>query len=259
MLLVIDVGNTNTSLGIYEAGRLRASWRLTTRREQTADEWGVFIQTLLATRGIEQQHITGVAISNVVPPIQQALEWMCDRYFGVSPLTVEPGVTADLPLNVDVPREVGADRVVSCVAGIALYGTPLIVVDFGTATRFDCVNARGEFIGGAIAPGINTAAEALVSRAARLFRVELVRPKDAIGRHTVTNIQSGMIYGWAGLVDGLVERMRREMEGDVKIVGTGGLVAQMREVVQCLQFVNPDLKLEGLRMLWERAHPGTSV
>jgi type III pantothenate kinase len=259
MLLVIDVGNTNTSLGIYEVGRLRASWRLTTRREQTADEWGVFIQTLLATRGIEQQHITGVAISNVVPPIQQALEWMCDAYFGVSPLTVEPGVTADLPLNVDVPREVGADRVVSCVAGIALYGTPLIVVDFGTATRFDCVNTRGEFIGGAIAPGINTAAEALVSRAARLFRVELVRPKDAIGRHTVTNIQSGMIYGWAGLVDGLVERMRREMEGDVKVVGTGGLVGQMREVVQCLQFVNPDLKLEGLRMLWERAHPGASV
>jgi len=133
------------------------------------------------------------------------------------------------------------------------------VVDFGTATRFDCVNTRGEFIGGAIAPGINTAAEALVSRAARLFRVELVRPKDAIGRHTVTNIQSGMIYGWAGLVDGLVERMRREMEGDVKVVGTGGLVDQMREVVQCLQFVNPDLKLEGLRMLWERAHPGGSV
>jgi type III pantothenate kinase len=160
MLLVIDVGNTNTSLGIYEVGRLRASWRLTTRREQTADEWGVFIQTLLATRGIEQQHITGVAISNVVPPIQQALEWMCDRYFGVSPLTVEPGVTPDLPLDVDVPREVGADRVVSCVAGIALYGTPLIVVDFGTATRFDCVNTRGEFIGGAIAPGINTAADA---------------------------------------------------------------------------------------------------
>ena len=172
---------------------------------------------------------------------------------------MEPGVTADLPLNVDVPREVGADRVVSCVAGVALYGTPLIVVDFGTATRFDCVNRRGEFIGGAIAPGINTAAEALVSRAARLVRVELVRPKDAIGRHTVSNIQSGMIYGWAGLVDGLVERMRREMESDVRVVGTGGLVGQMREVVQCLQFVNPDLKLEGLRILWERAHPTPSA
>jgi len=257
MLLVIDVGNTNTSLGIYENGRLRVSWRLTTRREQTADEWGVFIQTLLGSRGIAQHDITGVAISNVVPPIQQALEWMCERYFGVSPLNVEPGVTPDMPLAVDFPREVGADRVVSCVAGVALYGTPLIVVDFGTATRFDCVNRRGEFIGGAIAPGLNTAGEALVSRAARLFRVELVRPKDAIGRNTVTNIQSGMIYGWAGLVDGIVERMRLEMEADVKVVGTGGLVGQMREVVQSLQFVNPDLKLEGLRILWERANPGT--
>src|SRR5690349_11411348 len=166
MLLVIDVGNTNTSLGIYERERLRASWRLTTRREQTADEWGVFIQTLLATRGIEQQHITVVAISNVAPPVQQALEWMRDRYFGVSPLTVEPGVTPALPLTVDVPREVGADRIVSCAAAIALCGTPLIVVDCGTATRLARVNRRGEFIGGAIAPGISTAAEALVSRAA---------------------------------------------------------------------------------------------
>ena len=153
MLLVIDVGNTNTVLGVHDGEELKAHWRLTTRREQTADEWGVFIQTLLGTRGIAQGDITGVAISNVVPPIQQALEWMCERYFGVNPLTVEPGVTADLPLNVDTPREVGADRIVSCVAAIALYGTPLIVVDFGTATRFDCVNSRGEFIGGAIAPG----------------------------------------------------------------------------------------------------------
>ncbi|HET7874020.1 MAG TPA: type III pantothenate kinase [Methylomirabilota bacterium] len=255
MLLVIDVGNTNTSLGVYDGARLLVSWRLTTRREQTADEWGVFIQSLLRTRGIEQHQITGVAISNVVPTIQQHLEWMSEAYFGTVPYSVDPGVTPTLPLAVDVPREVGADRLVSCVAGAALYGKPLIVVDFGTATRFDCVNARGEFIGGAIAPGLNTAAEALVSRAARLYRVELVRPKEAIGRNTATNIQSGMIYGWAGLVDGLVERMRREMDGDVKVVGTGGLVGQMREVVQSIQFVNPHLKLEGLRMLWEEQHP----
>src|SRR5258705_2750034 len=186
MLLVIDVGNTNTSMGIYDGARLRASWRLTTRREQTADEWGVFIQTLLGTRGIAQQDITGVAISNVVPPIQHALEWICDPYFGVDPLTVEPGVTADLPLNVDTPREVGADRVVSCVAAVALYGTPLIVVDFGTATRFDCVNRRGEFIGGAIAPGINHPTHAPGSRAARLFPGDTRRPHDPIGRNTAT-------------------------------------------------------------------------
>ena len=179
----------------------------------------MFIQTLLGTRGIAQQDITGVAISNVVPPIQQALEWMCERYFGVNPLTVEPGVTADLPLNVDVPRDVGADRVVSCVAGIALYGIPLIVVDFGTATRFDCVNSRGEFIGGAIAPGINTAAEALVSRAARLFRVELVRPKEAAAatpsRNPVREITAGRARD--GIGSGCPE-----MEGDLKVVGNGG-------------------------------------
>ncbi len=255
MLLVIDVGNTNTSLGVYDGSRLLVSWRLTSRREQTADEYGVFIQTLLDTRGIGQQQISGVAISNVVPPVQQTLEWMAEAYFGVQPLTVEPGVNTVLPLKVDAPHEVGADRVVSCVAAITLYGPPLIVVDFGTATRFDCVNSRGEFIGGAIAPGISTAAEALVTKAARLYRVEMVRPKEAIGRNTVTNIQSGMIYGYAGLVDGIVERMRREMEGDVKVVATGGLVGQMREVAQSIQHVNPDLKLEGLRIIWEQAHP----
>jgi len=142
------------------------------------------------------------------------------------------------------------------VAGIAIYGTPLIVVDFGTATNFDVVNARGEFVGGAIAPGLMVAAEALISRAARLYRVELVRPKDAIGRNTVTNIQSGVVYGYAGLVDGLVERMRRELDGSVRVVGTGGLASQMREVCQSLQHVNPDLRLEGLRLIWERANPG---
>lgn len=255
MLLVIDVGNTNTSLGVYDGERLLVSWRLTSRREQTADEYGVFIQTLLKTRGIEQQQISGVAISNVVPPVQQTLEWMTEAYFGVVPLTVEPGVNTTLPLLVEAPREVGADRIVSCVAAIALYGPPLIVVDFGTATRFDCVNSRGEFIGGAIAPGINTAAEALVTKAARLYRVEMVRPKEAIGRNTVTNIQSGMIYGFAGLVDGIVERMRSEMDGDVKVAATGGLVGQMREVAHSIQHVNQDLKLEGLRIIWEQAHP----
>jgi type III pantothenate kinase len=256
MLLVVDVGNTNTSLGVFDGRRLLVSWRVTTRRERTYDEWGFMIQGLLHTRGIEQPQIAGIAISNVVPPVQQPLERMSESYFGVHPLTVAPGVNTTLPLNVEAPKEVGADRVVSCVAAVALYGPPVIVVDFGTATRFDCVNARGEFVGGAIAPGINTAAEALVSRAARLYRVELIRPKEAIGRNTVTNIQSGMIYGWAGLVDGLVERMRRELVGDVKVVGTGGLVGQMREVVQSIQHVDPDLKLQGLRLIWEEAHPG---
>ena len=228
MLLVIEVGNTNTGVGVYDGRRLLVSWRLTSRREQTADEYGVFIEALLGTRGIEAQQITGVAISNVVPTVQQTLEWMCEAYFGVHPFTVQPGVNVSIPLRVDHPAEVGADRVCNVVAGMALYGKPLIVVDFGTATNFDVVNARGEFVGGAIAPGLTVAAEALISKAARLYRVELVRPKEAVGRNTVTNIQSGVVYGYAGLVDGLVERMRQELDGDVKVVATGGLAEVMR-------------------------------
>lgn len=257
MLLVIEVGNTNTGLGVYEGRRLLVSWRLTSRREQTADEYGVFIQSLLGTRGIAATQITGVAISNVVPTVQQTLEWMCEAYFGMHPFTVQPGVNVSIPLRVDHPTEVGTDRVCNVVAGVALYGKPLIVVDFGTATNFDVVNARGEFVGGAIAPGLVIATEALISKAARLYRVELVRPKEAIGRNTVTNIQSGVVYGYAGLVDGLVERMRQELDGDVKVVATGGLAAQMREVARSIQEVNANLRLEGLRMIWEQAHPLT--
>jgi type III pantothenate kinase len=256
MLLVVDVGNTNTGLGVFDGRRLVVSWRLASRREQTADEYGVFIQTLLASRGIERGQITAVAISNVVPPVQQTLEWMCEQYFGAHPFSVEPGVNVKMPLRVDNPREVGPDRIVNAVAAVEFYGPPLIVVDFGTATTFDCVNSRGEFIGGAIAPGITSAAEALISRAARLYRVELVRPKEAIGRNTITNIQSGLVYGYAGLVDGLVERIRAEMDGDPKVIATGGLAGLIREVARTIQRVDPDLTLQGLRLVWEQAHPG---
>lgn len=255
MLLVIEVGNTNTKIGVYDGPRLLVSWRLTTRREQTADEYGLFIETLLRTRGLTSTSIRGVAISNVVPPVQQHLEWMCEKYFAVTPWTVEPGVNTPIPLNVDNPREVGADRVVKAVAAIALYGPPLIVIDFGTATTFDCINARGEFIGGAIAPGISTAADALLNRAARLFRVELVRPKDAIGRNTVHNVQSGVVYGWAGLVDGIVERMKTEMDGTPRVVATGGHAGLIVNVARSIQDVHEHLAFEGLRLLWERANP----
>jgi type III pantothenate kinase len=164
-------------------------------------------------------------------------------------------VNTPIPLNVDNPREVGADRVVKAIAAIALYGPPLIVVDFGTATTFDCINARGEFIGGAIAPGIATAADALLNRAARLFRVELVRPKDAIGRNTVHNVQSGVVYGWAGLVDGIVERMKAEMDGTPRVVATGGHAGLIVNVARSIQDVHEHLAFEGLRLLWERANP----
>jgi type III pantothenate kinase len=255
MLLAIEVGNTNTKIGVYDGARLVVSWRLTTRREQTADEYGLFIETLLRTQGITPATIHGVAISNVVPPVQQALDWMCEKYFKVTPLTVESGVNTPLVLDVDNPREVGADRVVKAVAAIALYGAPLIVVDLGTATTFDCINARGEFIGGAIAPGIGTAADALLNRAARLFRVELVRPKDAIGRNTVNNIQSGLVHGWAGLVDGIVARMKAEMDGTPRVVATGGHAGLIVNVASSIQDVLEHLALEGLRMVWERANP----
>ncbi|HEV8311302.1 MAG TPA: type III pantothenate kinase [Methylomirabilota bacterium] len=254
MLLVIDVGNTNTKLGVYDDRRLVASSRLTSRREQTADEYGVFTRSLLRARGIDPGAIAGVAISSTVPRVQGTLEEMASRYFGVSALVVEPGVNVPVPILVDYPREVGPDRVVKVVAGVELYRPPLIIVDFGTATVFDCVSPRGEFIGGAIAPGIAIATEALTSKAARLFRVDLTRPKEAIGRNTVTNVQSGIIYGYAGLVDGLVDRIRAEMEGTPMVVATGGLVSLMHHVARSIEVVNPDLTLEGLRLIWERWH-----
>ena len=253
MLLVADVGNTNTVVGVFDGPRLLASWRLTSRREQTADEYGLFIETLLRTRGLQAQQIRAVAISNVVPPVQQTLEWMCEKYFGLVPYTVDPGVNTTMPLAVDNPREIGPDRIVNAVAARARYGPPLIIIDFGTATTFDCVNVGGEFIGGAIAPGITTATDALLSRAARLYRVELVRPKEAIGRNTVTNIQSGVVYGYAGLVDGIVERMKLEMEGKPRVIATGGLAKLMADVARSIEHVDDDLTLEGLRLLYEES------
>lgn len=253
MLLVVDVGNTNTVLGVYVEQRLLVSWRLTSRREQTADEYGVFIQALLRSRDIDPGRVDAVAISNVVPPVQQTLERMAEKYFGVVPVFVEPGVNSPIPLRVDNPSEVGPDRVVNAVGALHRYRPPLLVIDFGTATTFDCVNARGEFIGGAIAPGITTAVDALLTKAARLFRVEFVRPKDAIGRNTVTNIQSGIVYGYAGLVDGIVGRMRAEMDGVVTVIATGGLAALIADVTATIQHVEPDLTLEGLRLIYEHA------
>ena len=249
MLLVIDVGNTNTKVGLCDEAGLRVSWTLTTRREQTADEYGLFIEALLRSEGTERSQVTAVAISNVVPPVQQALEWMSDKYFKVSPFSVT-GSSSAMPLDVDEPREVGPDRIVSCIAARAIYGAPVIVVDLGTATRFDCVDARGAFVGGAIAPGLGVSIDALITRAARLFRVEMVRPETAIGRNTITNIQSGMIFGFAGLVDGLVDRMKRELAGASTVVGTGGLAPLIAGASRTIQHVNPDLKLEGLRLAW---------
>lgn len=253
MLLVMDVGNTNTVLGVYEGDRLRKSWRITTRREQTVDEYGVMIENLFQSATLSPQAIDAVAISCVVPTVLPTLEEMSRRYFHTSPVVAEPGVNVKVPMLVDNPREVGADRVINVVAAIRLYGPPLIVVDFGTATTFDVVSPRGEFLGGAIAPGLIIAAEALFSRGSQLYRVELTRPKTVIGRNTITNMQSGIIFGYAGLVDGIIERIRAEMGGDPRVVATGGLASLIQPESKYIQEVNPDLTLEGLRLLFAQS------
>jgi type III pantothenate kinase len=252
MLLVADVGNTNTKIGVFDGSHLLESWRLTSRREQTAEEYGVVIQTLLRGQGLDPSAVTEAAIASVVPPMQQTLERMCERYFGATPFSVEPGVNTPLPLAVDHPHEVGADRIVSAVGAAARYRLPLIVVDLGTATKFNCVNARGEFIGGAISPGIATSVDALFARAARLYRVEYVRPKEAIGRNTASNIQSGMVYGFAALVDGMVERIRAEMNGSPEVIATGGLAPLIADVARSVHHVDANLTLDGLRLCYER-------
>jgi type III pantothenate kinase len=252
MLLVADVGNTNTKIGVFDGAHLMVSWRLTSRREQTAEEYGVVIHTLLRRSGLDPGVVTEAAIASVVPPMQQTLERMCEGYFGVTPFSVEPGVNTPIPLAVDHPHEVGADRIVGAVGAVARYRIPLIVVDLGTATKFNCVNARGEFIGGAISPGIATSVDALFARAARLYRVEYVRPKEAIGRNTATNIQSGMVYGFAALVDGMIERIRAEMDGPPEVIATGGLAPLIADVARSVQHVDPNLTLDGLRLCHER-------
>jgi type III pantothenate kinase len=256
MLLAIDVGNTNVKLGLFAGERLAASWRVTTRAEQTADEYGALVQALLRGRDVAPGAVGDVAISSTVPSVQRAIEEMARRHFGASPLVVEPGVNVPVAMRVDYPREVGPDRVVKVLAATALYGPPLIIIDFGTATTFECVDGDGAFIGGAIAPGLATAGEALTSRAARLFRVDMTRPASAIGRNTVTNIQSGLIFGYAGLVDGLVGRMRAEMGGAPRVVATGGLVSLVQGLAASIDTVNPHLTLEGLRLFHQRTRSG---
>ena len=252
MLLALDIGNTNLKIGVYDGPRLVAAWRLLSRRDQTADEYGLFLGSLLRGRQIDPAAIEGVAIANVVPQVQQTFEWMSEHHLGRTPFTVS-AENCEVRLSVDYPSEVGADRIVTVIGALARHAAPLIVVDLGTATKFNCVNAQGEFIGGAIAPGIRTSADALLSRAARLFNVELTRPKEAVGRNTVTNIQSGFVYGFGGLLEGMVARLRTEMGGSPTVVATGGLAPLVADVTPSIQHVYEHLTLEGLRLAWERS------
>ncbi len=257
MLLVLNVNNTNTVIAIYPVigeriGELRATWRISTRQAQTADEYGILIRNLMQTEGVDSKEISGIVIASVVPPIDWILRQFSERYFNHNPLFIEPGVKTGLPILTDNPGEVGADRVANCVVAFQQYGGPCIVVDFGTATNFDVVSKQGEFLGGAIAPGVNVAAEALFARAARLPRVEIKRPPKVIGTNTVDNLQIGLFYGHIGLVDGILARMIAELGPETKCVATGGLARLIDGESKFISEVNDTLTLEGLRIIYQR-------
>lgn len=252
MLLVIDVGNTNIVLGVYKDTELLDHWRISTDRQRTTDEYGVLIRELFYLNDLRADDINAIIISSVVPPVVPTLERMCQRYFGLSPLLIGPGVKTGMDIRYDNPREVGADRIVNAVAAYEKYGGPVIIVDFGTATTFCAVDAKGVYLGGSICPGIGISTEALVQRTAKLPRIELKRTDSVICRNTIESMQAGVFYGFVGQVEGIVARMRRELDMSARVVATGGLAVVIAPATKAIDVVEPMLTLEGLRIIYER-------
>ena len=252
MIFVLDVGNTNTVLGVYEDNELKYHWRIETNRNKTEDEYGMIIKSLLEFEGLHFSDIKGVIISSVVPPIMSALERMCTRYFKLNPLVVGPGIKTGLNIKYDNPKEVGADRIVNAVAGIHYYGSPLIIVDFGTATTYCYINEEKQYMGGAIAPGITISTEALYSRAAKLPRIEITSPNEIIGKNTVSAMQAGILYGYVGQVEGIVARMKAQSKNMPKVIATGGLATLISKESDVIDEVDSFLTLKGLHLLYCR-------
>ena len=259
MLLAIDVGNSNTVLGVFDGDRLTESWRLQTLRERTADELGILVTHLFAERGVDKARVDGIIISSVVPPLTGTMEEMAERYFGRTPLTVDPATNTGMKILYTPATDVGADRIVNAVAAYEMFGRegrkPVIAVDFGTATTFDVISAAGEYVGGVICPGIGISADALFQRAARLPRVDVRKPPSIIGQTTVTSMQAGLFFGYVSMVDGIVQRIRAELpSGDLATcIATGGMAGVLSDETTVIQHVEPDLTLQGLRLIWARS------
>lgn len=249
MLLAIDIGNTNIVLGVFKGEKLLATWRVATAIHKTEDEYGALLLDLMPLRNIEIKDITGAAVCSVVPSLLSTFEQLCQRFFNLEPLVVEAGIKTGIRIAMDNPKEVGADRIVNAAAAHHLYGGPLIVIDLGTATTFDAVSREGDYLGGAIAPGIKIAAEALFMRTAKLPQVELAPPKKAIGKNSIAAIQSGIIFGYVGLIEGLVARIKKEMGGQVKVIATGGLAEIIARETKAIDAIEKDLTLLGLRLI----------